>query len=180
MTTTFGDVNVAKQIYNHTFGQNTWPPPRAPKGFKRVGSGAYRDAYLHKPSGLVYKVGDYDSNVSESYVSRKLRRKSTRGLGFELYVPRTRTYRMPSYAWNDGDAPEPMCVVVQEFAASARHTTCELFDGWRENRKCSCRQTPCFADILTTIEQWSEVEDIHGGNVLVDKNKTYWLIDMGS
>lgn len=44
-----------------------------PAGFRLVGSGAQRTAYLHAPTGTVYKVGDSAANRYEQQTFTKLR-----------------------------------------------------------------------------------------------------------
>lgn len=65
------------------------PGPLAPEGWKRLGSGCYRIAFL-APSGTVYKVqgspSSFQSNVSEAYTLRRyMFQKLPKGCRFPRY-----------------------------------------------------------------------------------------------
>lgn len=178
MTQTFGDARVARTLWNYFGGEQ--PPTggkRTPPGFSKLGAGAYRAAYLHKESQLVYKIGCPISNLQESSNSRRLIRKSTRSLTIDLRIPRTRTYSMPALKdWQD-----PGNIIVQEYAKGARFAHCDryLWEGEVFSKKrCSCELAVCAADALAQIFTWSGLEDIHCGNILVDQNNTFWFVDM--
>lgn len=172
MTQTLGDLTTARTIFKHCT-TNLWNDKhmryaRAPVGFNRIGSGISRVAYLHKPSSVVYKYGDKSSNLNESQASRRLARRSTKSLGFDVRIPRTRTYNMA----NDHDS-----IAAQEFV-KGRPTYCRSMDIWREDVKCTCGSPICFKTVIDRISDWSQLEDIHDANVLVDGNSTFWIIDM--
>lgn len=175
MTETIGNRDTALMLHRY-FGKDE--SKRAPKGFRRIGSGCYRTAYLERATNTVYKIGDYSANVHESAMSRRLRRRSTRNLGFDLYIPRTRTYRVPSVPYRGRHYPE--CVSAQEFAEGARFTACDAQDSWMDDvPDCSCKAPLCYAVVLERIIEFSGLEDIHYANVLVDSSEVFWLIDMG-
>lgn len=170
---TFGDRATAfalLQHYNALMEGNG--KPRIP-GFTELGKGSYRHAFLHSESGLVYKVGNYYSNVNESSMSRYLRNKSQRDLPFEVVIPRTRTYRFTGDI-GAGGYREPVCVSVQEYAADAEPTVCEIEYGG----DCTCDHDPCYTSVWDYIENWSGLCDMHSDNVLVDSLDRFWLIDM--
>lgn len=148
---------------------------RAPKGFRKVGSGASRTAYLDTAEMVVYKIGGSYDNLDDASMSRVFRRRSTKRLPFNLYIPRTRTYAVGYDEDNERDY-----VAVQEFAANCRPTHCNLFYGYMRPTRCTCRRgINCHAEPLKAIKEWSQLYDIHGENVLWnEKTRTYWLIDL--
>lgn len=170
--TTFGDAALARTLYDRV---NNSYRRSAPKGFTKIVEGSYRKAYLHRESQIVYKVGDNDANRSESANSRRLARLSQRNLGFEVKIPKTRTYRMPN--WTYGGHAYGSSVVAQEFALGAKPTNCASVDWWVK-RECNCGAPVCYTDVLGAIGEWSRLEDIHSTNVLVDKAGVFWLIDI--
>ncbi len=178
-----GNADTARRLYTHFKGDMD-SSKRAPNGFRKVGTGCYRMAVLEKATDVVYKIGSYESNTSEAFNSRRLARLSTRKLGIDLRIPRTRTYTIPNAlipetfrGWN-GKQPREN-VVAQEYAKGARHTYCMMEDsGWMAHCRCTCKQDICFATVHNLVSEFSWLEDIHSGNILVDKNMTYWLIDL--
>lgn len=151
---------------------------RSPNGFKRIGAGAFRVAYLEKSTETVYKIGMPKVNVRESVNARRLRRKSTRSLGFDLVIPQTTTFRTPNIVDYVG-RPVVNRVVAQEFAKGAKHTYCRMMDfEWHDHVTCTCKNTPCFNEVHRVIGEFTGLLDIHSGNVLMDKKGTFWLIDI--
>lgn len=59
------------------------------RDFSRIGSGSMRDCYLHKPTGVVYKVQTWDyedyTNSTELRNARTLRRRQFT----HVYIPKT-------------------------------------------------------------------------------------------
>lgn len=175
---TIGDAQTARMLFEH-FGRGNELHRRAPNGFRRIGEGCYRTAYLDKKNSVVYKIGSYEANISESEISRKLRRKSSKSLGFTLRIPHTRTYRMPITNQYGNDYPNN--VIAQEFAANSNFTYCNSQDAWMaEIPPCNCkgRSEICFAEVHDKVASFSGLSDIHGANLLMDKDKAFWLIDM--
>lgn len=174
MTTTFGDHATARELWGSYSVSSPW---QSPKNLKLIGEGASRDAYLDKSSNLVYKIGDSEANAYEAYMARRLAKKSKKALGFNLHIPRTRTYRMPDEVY--GGRLVRSYVTAQEYAANARPTECDMYYQWAQpDAKCSCNHTPCFIAVHEAIAEWSGLEDIHSENVLIDNNDTFWLIDL--
>lgn len=188
MTTyTIGNPDTARALFNYFEGDRYAKRNRAPKGFNFLGAGCYRTAYLEKATNTVYKIGSYSANVSEAANSRRLRRLSQRKLGFEVRIPVTRTYRMPSSRyfrgrrWHGEDAAGylvPECVVAQEYAPNAKYTDCEASEVWRDDVVCTCKAQFCYADALSRLGDWSGLDDIHSGNILVDDKNVFWFIDL--
>lgn len=177
---TFGSREVARDLFEWTIAnERDKDMERAPEGFYFLGAGCYRYAYLHTESDLVYKVGTYSENIKESANARRLIRRSTRQLGFDLHIPRTRTYRMRSTMHEFYGYNMPNCVVVQEYAPDAQFTECDAIDDWMDiTPPCSCNNSPCYADVLREITRWSRLDDIHYGNVLVDNAGRFWIVDL--
>lgn len=166
---TIGDHTTARLLYKHFENLSV---TKAPKGFSHIGGGCYRAAYLHRASGVVYKIGDWESNSNEAYTARRLRKRSTRSLGFELLIPHTRTYVMGRSDYG------PINVVAQEHAANSSYTHCDADYNWRDG-KCDCKHKPCFSEVRTRIAEFTGLNDMHGENVLIDKLDRFWLIDLG-
>ncbi len=179
---TIGNLDTARILFKH-FEQDDYGPARpALKGFRKIGSGCYRTAYLEVATDTVYKIGEYDANVDEAYNARRLRRRSTRSLGFRLYIPETRTYAMPSgMSWNGHSYRR--CVSAQEYAANAKATECAAQDDWMDEvPPCNCagKGPICFAIAHQRIMEFSGLSDIHYENVLIDNAGVFWLIDLAS
>ncbi len=181
---TIGSLETARMLNTHF--SDSWCR-RSPNGFNKVGEGTYRMAVLEKDTNVVYKLGDYQSNISEAYNARRLRRKSTRNLGFVLHIPRTRTYRMPSTRYKrpyrDYDEVFQHCVVAQGYAGKGtKWTYCASQDDWMMNvPDCNCynRSKICFTTVHQRVIEFSGLDDIHCGNILIDRNNEFWLIDLG-
>lgn len=177
----------ARMLADH-FGQDPYTArgyyKRAPKGFKRIGDGCYRVAFLEKSTSTVYKIGEHWCNAAEAANARRLSKKSTRSLGFELVIPATRTYRVSDAEPNWRGISQRRSVVAQEFAANARQAYCPAMDTWMENvPACTCKRkglNVCLKDVHDRLEEWSGLSDIHGGNVLLDNQGRLWFIDLAS
>lgn len=144
---------------------------RAPKGFRRIGSGCYRVAFLDVAANVVYKMGQNHANIAEAENAERLANMPTDTLPFDLVIPATRVVEIDENA----------SVIVQQFAANARPTDCMTmynYEGF-SNYKCTCkRKGLCFGDMLKTVESWSGLGDIHCYNVLMDRDERFWLIDL--
>ena len=149
---------------------------RAPKGFKRIGGGSYRSAFLHVESGLVYKLGDFKSNKSEAANARKLRSKSPEGLPAELHIVETIALMLPSHTDYWGGVVRNNCS-VQEYAANAKPTQCKRMSYYSDSERCTCRHEVCNFHMMEAIMRWSGLDDMHAYNFLWDGVK-YWLIDI--
>lgn len=148
---------------------------RSPKGYRRIGAGCYRTAYLHRESSTVIKIGNNYANECEADNAANLYEKP-RPEGLDIIVPRTTLVKMPDKVIRGRSIATN--VIVQEYAADARLTHCDSLYGMR----CTCRRpaNKCFGPVLRDIEYWSGLDDIHGGNVLMDKHERFWLIDLGA
>lgn len=180
VTMTVGSLDTARMLFRH-FGGDQDSYKRAPKGFRRIGAGCYRTVYLEKSTDTVYKIGSHWANTSEAFNARRLRRKSTKSLGFELIVPETRTYRMPAPPSRYGYSVRA-CVSAQQYAGKARGTYCASQDDWMEDvPDCDCKsKSPiCWSIVHNRVREFSNLDDIHGENILMDRNGVFWLIDLG-
>jgi hypothetical protein len=173
---TIGNIEAARTLHKAIMVDER---NRAPKGFNKIGEGCFRTAYLEKSTKTVYKLGDADINTYEAKMSRRLRARSKRSLGFELIVPETRTFRMPRRKSRFYDAMVQDYVVAQEFAEGATYTYCPMMYSWERHKGCTCKREVCFATIIERVTEWSNLGDIHEANVLVDQMDRFWLIDMG-
>lgn len=181
-TQTFGDRDTAMMLYTHFNGESD-SNRRSPNGFRRIGTGAYRTAILDKSSNIVYKIGDSGENLSEARNSRRLIRKSTRNLGFNVRIPRTRTFTVPSAMCANSFYEGTDRVIAQEYAVGALYAYCSNYNYWMgwgrapELTTCGCIGV-CRGEALSKLVDWSGLGDIHYGNVLVDMDNTFWIIDM--
>jgi hypothetical protein len=178
MTKTIGDLDTARMLSKHFEDRDPYEK-RAPRGFNKLGAGCYRTAFLEKATKTVYKIGSYEANRSEAYNARRLRKKSTRNLPFDLYIPHTRTWQVGKTTNRFGRS-YPLNVIAQEFAEGAKFTHCDALDTWIKDVKCNCKSNICFAKIHQMIVDFSDLEDIHSGNILVDKNNVFWFIDLAA
>lgn len=146
---------------------------RAPRGFRRIGSGCSRVAFLERATSLVFKIGDRYANENEVLNAEHLA-SLAQPAGIEIVIPNT--FMVEGYD-NSGYSS----VIVQDFAANTRHTHCDAaynFPGSWVTYRCTCRQSVCFAEVLPVIAEWSGLEDVHGYNVLMDRDSRFWLIDL--
>lgn len=135
--------------------------PHAPGGFRWLGAGAFRDAYLG-PDGVVYKVAQghhcVQDNRAEDEVSRAIWDAAAipaiARLLEKVYVPKTTLY---------GD------ILAMEYVDGAK---CEYEDarGWLED------DVP--QEVLDALEDLG-IYDCHGGNVLRTKDG-YAVVDLGN
>ena len=164
-----GSSATATKLHNY-YGDENPEVKRAPNGFRRIGAGCSRTAILEKSTGIVYKIGDTWANEDEASTAVILSKKPSNRLEFKFKVPSTSVWKMR-------DASR---VVAQRFV-DGRRTWCASLDVWRHpTPKCTCKHTPCFSDVFQTLRDFTELEDIHEENVLLDKAGTFWLIDMAS
>lgn len=171
MTQTFGDIDLAREIHA-AYNGNVWGS--VPEGWRHLGAGSYRSAYLHLDSMTVYKVGDYEQNIMEAANSRRLRRAHL-SLSVEIGIPRTRTFRVKSTEYRYGRAI-PECVVAQEYVIGDFAIACDsMYDS---GFPCSCESDPCHGRIMEEIEQNTGISDIHSENVLIDLDERWWIIDI--
>lgn len=130
---------------------------RAPKGFRKIGEGAYRTAYLEQATGLVYKIGDSSTNESE-YENWKRVRSLPKFPHAPVKLPTTRLVKVDDYR-----------KVIIQTLVRGRKTTCRCHPWY-----CSCDMYM----LRNRLQLWSGVNDLHGGNVLVDDKGVYWIIDI--
>lgn len=170
MTQTIGDEVLATRLHKRL---STPGIRRAPNGYRKIGEGCYRSAYLHRPTETIYKIGYDYSNRCEAESAAELREQDFSNLSFDLHIPLTTLYPMS----------HDTSVVAMEFAKGAKPTHC-MTQTYSYNREydCSCKLPGgmCFTDIHDEIESATGICDIHSGNVLVTPDLTFWLIDLGA
>jgi len=129
--------------------------------FERIGSGAFRIAFLHKPTGVVYKVNwghnpiqDY-TNAGERKVARILSR-------IEWDMVRIPKFSLFTFKCEDGT----------KFYVSA----CEYIEG------SLGMDTPNAYGSKGWLEFSRKVRmgDMHGGNFLIDAEGKFCPVDLGS
>lgn len=138
------------------------PKGRTPAGFKRLGSGSYRIAYLHKASNVVYKIDRYvDSHSSMSNSGEVenypvlVNKVEEKGLT-KVKVPQTSGHEFMLDA-------KRVVVCAMEFIAGKLGTEDSIHygsDSYTQYRSCG-------------------VSDQHGGNYIVDAENNIWVIDLG-
>lgn len=145
---------------------------KAPKGYSFVGDGASRVVYRKRGGDFVYKLGYSYENLAEAAAYRRLSRKSTKNLPFKLAFPYTRNFYVDSFD------NMKIYVAAQQFI-KGKETNCSLdYNGRGQPYPCNCNNDPCFSHVREAISDFTNIFDMHGGNVLIDKNKTFWVIDM--
>ena len=153
---------------------------KPPSGFRHIGTGSYRTAYLHEDSNLVYKCGTYWCNIAESYMARRLINRSQRELDVRVRIPRTTTYRIRNYANPSDYRDEVLCrVVVQEYAENTHDTHCTSWDyvspcdcyGWNGGR--------CYRELWEYLGRWAGLSDMHHENIRHNRDTNeFWIIDL--
>jgi hypothetical protein len=139
-----------------------------PEGFRSIGNGGTRTAYLHEPTNVVYKVctWDYDeyNNRSEVSVAQRLWRRVRDNDGWwseYVRIPKVSGFKIDrlysSSSW------EPY-VCAMEYVAGR-----QLIDVRRSVPK----------QALESLHKLG-FRDMHGYNVIVDADMVLWPIDMGS
>jgi hypothetical protein len=180
---TIGNEATAKMLHTYFNGDASSGTRRSPRGYRRIGEGAYRSAILERATDTVYKIGDSWANETEVQTASRLirKRKAPKRLGFELVIPETQGFRVGKDSYG-----EDVTMVAQQFAKDAKGTWCSatgkiLWDSpW--GKPCDCKGRNyglCFGQALKRIKEWTGLGDIHALNVLVDKSGRFWLIDMG-
>ena len=167
---TLGSIENARIIA--TARADRWARNRAlPKGWKKIGQGGTRTAYLG-PDGVVYKVQhdwDFDEcNRDEVKAARRLKKNvflQRQG----VHIPETVGYRVKGKT-----------IVAMEYIAG-KPSRCNKAS-WDEKAKCSCRTfgTPriCFGVLYDMLDERG-FNDCYSGNVLYTPDNKIWLIDLG-
>lgn len=156
---------IAEFFYSNNPANMTWREKvkgRTPRAFKRIGDGSYRVAYLHKATGIVYKVDKYrdthgsmnNKGEANNYpvIAEKVKDKGCK----HVKIPATFGHEFMLDV-------HKVCVVAMEFVAGAIGTEAIIdYTGpaYREYRALG-------------------VSDSHGGNYVVDDEGTIWPIDLG-
>jgi hypothetical protein len=176
-TTKIGSHAAARFIFDYANGPGIYGND-APEGWKYLGAGCNRAAYL-APDGFVYKVGNSEDNRQDSFNSRTYRRnRALRALG--INIPRANLYRMP----NDPTWGWHRWVVAMEFVdqheSKVFHCSKWMGHSWADEG-CTCEPVGrmCWDDVRIAIQKITGWSDLHDGNVIFDQDERIWIIDLG-
>jgi hypothetical protein len=140
----------------HLQTATTLRPYRVPEGWKFLGNGDSREAYLG-PDRMVYKVPRLDFEQSEQEHARVWRIRRTK-LPEWLVIPKVYFH-------------SPTGISVMEYMEGKMPGWC-----WGE---CSCGTPVCWLKRLTWIEANLSVYDVHTENVLILADGRIAIIDLG-
>lgn len=147
----FGDVDEAMFIRDwHKLMYRHHRDGGAPKGFRRLGDGCYRTAFLSEKSGAVYKVQHCESS-SETNLDEYLNLRSM----MLRKVPNT--IRFPKYHLLEVEGGEP--VAVMEYFPKLLDDLSKYDPQGRTYWDARSKLCDIFPDL------W----DAHGGNVAIDE-----------
>lgn len=146
----------------------------APKGYRRIGEGTSRSVYVRAGSeGIVYKLGDSESNNSEYRNSRSFSKKAGVLKRLNLHIPHTTIY---DFKTNNANM-EDLNVLAMEYV-QGETTYCAS----NHYGACTCKRRNvgiCFNELHAAIEQSLNMSDAHSDNILVNRHtRTHWLIDL--
>lgn len=177
MTYRIGSVEHARAVWNKN---NDWTG-RIP-GFTKLGSGAYRAAYLHRDTGIVYKVGDTWANTHEVTHSRRLR-SMLKSAPVPVWIPRVRDFKSIGEFDEWGETYNNI-IAAELF--DGKPAKCRAFEWatrnyWNDTivyKSCNCKRNPCHKEALSMLADWSGLSDMHYANVLWNGTR-YGIVDMG-
>lgn len=155
------------------------------RDFRNIGSGVSREAFLG-PDGIVYKVGDSLTNLSEVSHVREINRAKDILVDMaymNLNVPDSKLYRVKG----DGRYKDKRVYVVamQYIDIAPVWYTCESVYGRRldsgkwEHYPCLCSFDVCPSQVYDYVRTNIGLEDLHYHNVVLDTAGKVWLIDLG-
>lgn len=151
-------------------------------GWKYLGSGCSRNAWL-APDGIVYKYGDTWENNSEVRNVRRLRRENMRAqlAALNVYIPNVTRYNLSN--------PREV-IIAMEYITGTHTFLCSAAMGrwtkdsrpnygskWVYDRKCDCNFKVCPRDVTLAMEKF-RISDMHEGNVIVDANQRFCVVDV--
>lgn len=163
-----------------------------PEGWKRLGSGCYRTAYL-SPRGVVYKVNArrYDGEEYDGYNHAEFRNiitiKSTRTVPEMWRIPDATLYRMPEMQHTDdyrgrkfrgNDYVIAMPLIDTEVPLN----TCYSWD----DEPCKCADEPgnirvggvCTRKLFREASKALHLSDLHTNNVFPQADGTLVVVDV--
>lgn len=154
------------------------PHSKAPKGWKKVGKGASRTAFLG-PSGFVYKIPNWEeeSEVSDGEIKLARRIRKVKHLDmWDVKIPTFTPYKVI------GHENHKVTVNAMEYLPSELYCECDSYYSYKGRKPCNCRkfgdQRPCFALVTKFLEDVAGLCDMWGGNLSYN-NKAIWIIDLG-
>jgi len=144
--------------------------PVMPDGWTRIGSGAYRVAFL-SPDGVIYKVEHSYNGVSWGQSNRGEYENILRMIRQNV---RHDFCRLPksTYFQLDGRG-----VMAMEYIDGERP------DMWQCGYRCNCTKLTgeCNTPVIDSIEIAFGITDMHAGNIAwVPAQRTYVLLDCGA
>lgn len=140
-----------------------------PAGWKEIGSGEYRTAYL-SPTGVVYKIerGFRKNQSNRGEYERILELRYDKILaGYGAYIPKAWLYECGRTD-----------VIAMEYVTGASITLACLLDN---ECKCGPEFSECGWDILDRVSTASGLTDLHRDNVVfIPEQNRVALIDLGA
>lgn len=136
----------------------------APEGWKYLGSGSYRTAYL-SPSGVVYKV---QQDPGCSYQSNRGEWDTYRRLYYTCKMPKHS--RLPKMGFF------PMGSTVGVIAAEFIPKECT----WYRVLKNDKGEEYMFSDVVRAVRDATRIGDLYGENVRLDANNMVVPTDIAS
>ena len=133
---------------------SSWGSDAGGKDWTRIGSGSFRDCWLHKPTGVVYKIesnsyGGY-TNASELRNARALKRESF----MHVRIPKVSGFK-----------------IDRELVLAMEHVKGPLGSEVSTTEKPEARKE---------LHEKCRFEDMHGANFIFDEDGYIVPIDMGS
>jgi hypothetical protein len=155
-------------------------------GWQNLGSGISRTAWL-APDGVVYKYGEPSANKAEVRNSRRLQRDGMRAFleQHNLYIPKTSLYTVPESL--RGPYSEEYIVAMEYIKPTRRRFTCRSMTfkwnpetGYTYPYKCDCarRGRPVCPKDVDKFLQSVGIADCHSGNILINSDGRYCVIDI--
>lgn len=145
---------------------NQVPHPYPEKGWRRIGAGSTRTAYL-SPARVVYKVGDDYINQIEAKRAR-LARSSKKLADLGVKVPRTRLHHVQGRS-----------VMAMEYVPSAKVADCSSLSTYSYN--CDCKpgkKRLCWSVLYGRLGDLG-FYDMWEANVRLTPDNEIYLIDLG-
>lgn len=145
-----------------------------------LGDGCYRTAYML--NGVVYKVGNPDSNSAEVINSRRLRhpRIAAALKAINVYIPAARLWRVPSCGYATHEYVVAMEYIERDYERTFNCVNVR-YDYVMCDYTCSCKDNPTCSTMLSKrIMEITGLTDSHDENLIFDTAGKLWMIDLGA